>query len=143
MQQTSIDRWLRKAFVYVCKVYCNTLPIRVPDGVTLEESGDDAAGRYRYCFTVSNDKQMSELTALLEVANITYTSRVSERAGTVSKLFNNPEKSFSLQVAWMIFISIIIAIAFSDLPVRIWTYLSADENETPVKKPAATAPAKP
>jgi hypothetical protein len=66
MQQTSIDRWLRKAFVYVCKVYCNTLPTRVPDGVTLEESGDDAAGRYRYCFTVSNDKQMSELTALLE-----------------------------------------------------------------------------
>ena len=143
MQQTSIDRWLRKAFVYICKVYCNTLPIRVPDGVTLEESGDDAAGRYRYCFTVSNDKQMSELTALLEVANITYTSRVSERAGTVSKLFNNPEKSFSLQVAWMIFISIIIAIAFSDLPVRIWTYLSADESETPLKKPAATAPAKP
>jgi hypothetical protein len=86
---------------------------------------------------------MSELTALLEVANITYTSRVSERAGTVSKLFNNPEKSFSLQVAWMIFISIIIAIAFSDLPVRIWTYLSADESEAPVKKPAATAPAKP
>jgi hypothetical protein len=56
---------------------------------------------------------MSELTALLEVANITYTSRVSERTGTASKLFNNPEKSFSLQVAWMIFISIIIAIAFS------------------------------
>jgi hypothetical protein len=112
----------------------------VPDGVKLEESADDSAGRYRYCFTVFNDKQMSELTAMLEVANITYTSRVSERTGTAGKLFNNPEKSFSLQVAWMLFILIIIAIAFSGLPVRLWNYLSAEE-EAPAKKPAATAPA--
>jgi hypothetical protein len=142
MQQTAIDRWLRKEFVYICKVFCNTLPHHVPDGVTLEESADDGAGRYRYCFTVFNDKQMSELTALLEVANITYTSRVSERAGTAGKLFNNPEKSFSLQVAWMVLILIIITIAFSGIPVRLWTYLSADEDEAPAKKPAATAPAK-
>lgn len=141
MQQTTIDRWLRKEFVYICKVFCNTLPHHLPEGVKLEESADDSAGRYRYCFTVFNDKQMSELTALLEVENITYTSRVSERDGTAGKLFNNPEKSFSLQVAWMIFILIIIAIAFSGVPVRIWNYLSAEEG-APAKKPAATAPAK-
>jgi len=138
MQQTSIDRWLRKAFVYVCKVYCNTLPHRVPDGVTLEESVDEGAGRYRYCFTVTNDRQMSELTALLEVANITYTSRVAERPGTLGKLFNNPEKSFSLQVAWLLFIIFIISIAFSGLPVRLWEHLSAEE-EPPTKTPSATA----
>ncbi|MBL9157191.1 MAG: hypothetical protein JNJ70_06960 [Verrucomicrobiales bacterium] len=142
MQQTTIDRWLRKEFVYICKVFCNTLPHHVPDGVKLEESGDDNAGRYRYCFTVFNDKQMSELTALLEVENITYTSRVSERDGTAGKLFNNPEKSFSLQVAWMIFILIIIAIAFSGIPVRIWNHLSAEDDAPVKKKPAATAPAK-
>jgi hypothetical protein len=84
---------------------------------------------------------MSELTAMLEVANITYTSRVSERSGTAGKLFNNPEKSFSLQIAWAALILIIITIAFSGLPVRIWTYLSAEEDAPP-KKPAATAPAK-
>ena len=32
------------------------------------------------------NRQMSELTAHLEVANITYTSRVSEKGGTVEKL---------------------------------------------------------
>jgi hypothetical protein len=94
--------------------------------VTLEESVDEGAGRYRYCFTVTNDRQMSELTALLEVANITYTSRVAERPGTLGKFFNNPEKSFSLQVAWLLFIIAIISIAFSGLPVRLWEYLSAE-----------------
>ena len=142
MQQTSIDRWLRKEFVYICKVYCNTLPQNIPDGTILDEAGDDSAGRYRYCFTVHNDKQMSELTASLEVANITYTSRVSEKGGTSGKLFNNPEKSFTLQIAWLVLILFIITISFSGLPVRLWTYLSAEEE--PVKKPgaAAVAPAK-
>ncbi|MCB1206681.1 MAG: hypothetical protein KDN18_20655 [Verrucomicrobiae bacterium] len=145
MQQTALDRWLRKEFVYICKVYCNTLPQDVPPGVLLEETSEESGGRYRYCFTVHNDQQMSELTARLEVANITYTSRVSERTGSTKKLFNNPEKSFSLQVAWAIFILIIVTIAFSGIPVRLWKYLSAEEEDPgkPVKKPAATAPAKP
>lgn len=143
MQQTAIDRWLRKEFVYVCKVYCNTLPPSLPDNVLLEEAGEDSSGLYRYCFTVRNDRQMSELTAFLEVANITYTSRVSERGGTAGKLFNNPDKSFTLQVGWTVLILIIISIAFSGLPARLWTYLSA-EDDVPEKKPKAkaVAPAK-
>lgn len=135
MQQTSIDRWLRKEFVYTCRVYCNTLPQDIPDGVTLDESDDDSSGRYRYCFTVFNDKQMSELTARLEVANITYTSRVVEKGGTQGKLFNNPEKSFTLQVGWAILILFVIAIAFSPLPVRLWKYLSAEDTSA-LKKQA-------
>ena len=144
MQKTKLDRWLRKEFVYICRVYCNTLPQDVPHGVVLEEANDDSGGRYRYCFTVHNDRQMSELTAHLEVANITYTSRVSEKGGTVDKLFNDPEKSFSLQMAWMVFILIILAFAFSGIPVRIWQHLSAEEDDDlPKKKPAVTAPAAP
>jgi hypothetical protein len=145
MQQTALDRWLIKEFVYICKVYCNTLPQDVPPGVLLEETSEESGGRYRYCFTVRNDQQMSELTARLEVANITYTSRVSERTGSVSKLFNNPERSFSLQVAWGLFILLIISVSFSSLPVRLWNYLSAEEEDPgkPAKQSAATAPAKP
>ncbi len=146
MQQTSIDRWLRKEFVYVCRVYCNTLPQEIPQGVILDEAADDSSGRYRYCFTVHNDRQMSELTARLEVANITYTSRVIEKGGTSGKLFNNPEKSFTLQVGWALLIFVIIAIAFSPLPVRLWKYLSAEEDipGMPPKKAKAkvTAPAR-
>ncbi len=144
MQQTAIDRWLRKEFVYVCKLYCNTLPPHLPEGIALEEASEDSAGLYRYCFTIRNDRQMSEITALLEVANITYTSRVSERGGTVGKLFNDSNRSFTLQVAWILFILSIITIAFSGLPVRLWAYLTADDD-LPVKKPKAqaVAPAKP
>ncbi len=142
MQQTSIDRWLRKEFVYICKVFCNTLPDQIPHGIKLDDAGDESAGRYRYCFTVCNDRQMSELTAILEVSNITYTSRVSERGGTAGKLFNNPEKSFSLQMAWVVFIFLIIAIAVSGLPVHLWKILSAEEDGAAGKKPAASAPAR-
>lgn len=144
MQQTPLDRWLRKEFVYVCKIYCNYLPADLPEGVHLDDAGDESPGRYRYCFTVRNDRQMSELTARLEIANITYTSRVAERGGTAGKLFNNPDKSFTLQIAWLVLIFFIIAISFSGLPVRLWKYLSAEDGEETAKKPkpAAVAPAK-
>lgn len=143
MQQTSIDRWLRNRFVYVSKVYCNSLPADKPDGAVLEDAGDDSPGRYRYCFTVYDDRQMNELTARLEVANITYTSRVSERDGTAAKLFGDPGKSFTLRVAWIAFIILIISIAVSGLPVRIWKHLAAEDDSAKAsKKPAAAAPAK-
>lgn len=128
MQQTSIDRWLRNQFVYVCKVYTNSLPSQVPENVILDDAGGDSQGMYRYCFTIRNNKQMSELTAHLEVANITYTSRVSERDGLVGKLFNNPERSFTLRVAWILFTILIISIILSGLPVRLWNQLSADDK---------------
>lgn len=144
MQKTALDRWLQKKFVYVCKVYCNTLPQSVPQGAVLEETTHESGGRYLYCFTVTDDEQLNELTANLEVANITYTSRVSERGGTVGKLFSNPNKSFTLQVAWTCFILGILGVAFSGLPVRLWTYLSADDEvATKPKKAQTEVPASP
>jgi hypothetical protein len=49
-----------------------------------------------------------------------------------------------LQIAWLALIFLIIAIAFSGLPVRLWKYLSAEEEDGKAKKPkpAAVAPAK-
>ena len=127
MQKTALDRWLQKKFVYVCKVYCNTLPAAVPEGAILEETTESSGGRYLYCITVEDDDQLNELTAKLEVANITYTSRVSERGGLVGRLFNPPGKSFTLQVAWLCFTIIVLSVIFSGLPVRVWEHLSAEE----------------
>ncbi len=143
MQQTAIDRWLRKEFVYVHKIYCNTLPPVLPDKVELEEAEEGSSGLYRYCFTARNDRQLSELTALLEVSSITYTSRVHERGGAVGRLFNNPNQSFTSQVAWAVLVLAIVAFAFSSLPGQIWAYLMAD-SPTPAsqaKKPSARATA--
>ncbi|HRQ87839.1 MAG TPA: hypothetical protein PLA50_03515 [Bacteroidia bacterium] len=126
MQQTAIDRWLRKEFVYVSKVFTNTLPSHLPAKVRLEESGSESDGRYRYRFTAADDRQLSELTALLEMENITYTTRVFERGGMAGKLFNDPNKSFTLRVAWILFTLFIISIITSGLPIRLWNYLAAE-----------------
>ncbi|MBP6784093.1 MAG: hypothetical protein KA152_09925 [Verrucomicrobiales bacterium] len=133
MQKTALDRWLQMKYVYVCKVYCNTLPQSIPQGAVLEETTHESGGRYLYCFTLTDDVQLNELTATLELDNITYTSRVSEKGGLVGKLFNNPGKSFTLQVAWLCFTVIVLIVIFSGLPVKLWTYLSAEEES--VKKP--------
>ena len=134
MQQTQIDRWLRKKYVYISHVYCNTLPQGLPYGVTVEETTADCGGRYRYRLTPKNDKILDELTAHLEVANITYTSRIADHEGMGDKMLNDPNKSFTMQVAWLIFIIAILSIIFSGLPVHLWNTLSADEEETDGKK---------
>lgn len=136
MQKTALDRWLQKKYVYVCKVYCNTLPAAVPEGAILEETTESSGGRYLYCITVEDDDQLNELTAKLEVANITYTSRVSEKGGLVGRLFNHPSKSFTLQVAWLCFTVIVLSVVFSGLPVRLWENLSAEEEDVKGKSKA-------
>jgi hypothetical protein len=140
MQQTSIDRWLRRQFVYICKIYCNSLPEEViPKGVRVDDAGDGNPGRFRYCLTVSNDRQLRQLASALEFAGITYTSRVTERGGAVGRLFNHPDKSFTLQIVWIAFTAIIIAFALSGLPVRLWIYLSAEDPESREPRPPAAA----
>tara|TARA_R110002096_G_scaffold332415_1_gene526453 strand:+ start:1471 stop:1917 length:447 start_codon:yes stop_codon:yes gene_type:complete len=136
MQQTPLDRWLRKKYVYVSHVYCNTLPQGLPYGVTVEETTGESGSMYLYRLTPENDKILDELTAHLEVANITYTSRVSDNEGLGDKMLNDQNKSFTMQIAWLIFIVIILAVAFSGLPVHLWKTLSAAEEETDGKKKA-------
>ncbi len=136
MQQTTLDRWLRKKYVYVSQVYCNTLPHGLPYGVSVEETTEESGGKYLYRLTPENDKILDELTAHLEVANITYTSRIADNAGMGDKMLNDPNKSFTMQVAWLIFIIAILAIVFSGLPIHLWKTLSAEDDETDGKKKA-------
>lgn len=128
MQKTGIDRWLQKKYIYVTQVYCNTLPHHIPSGVNLDETTEETGGRYLYRFTAYNDRSLNELTAHLEVENITYTSRIAEAGGMKAKLFNNPKKSFTMGVFWIIFIIAVLAVIFSGLPVRLWKELSVAED---------------
>ena len=129
MQKTGLDRWLQKKYIYVTQVYCNTLPHHIPSGVDLDETTEETGGRYLYRFTTRNDRELNELTAHLEVENITYTSRIGKCGGFKAKLFNDPQKSFTMGVFWVIFIIIILAVIFSGLPVKLWNELSADDSE--------------
>lgn len=130
MQQTSFDRWLRKKYVYYTQVYCNTLPREMPDKISVEETTRETGGRYLYRLTTTDDSALVEVSKRLESENITYTSRVAEKAGMAARLFNDPFKSFTYRIAWAIFIIIILSIILSGLPVYIWkTYTGHPDDE--------------
>lgn len=137
MQQTSFDRYLTNKYVHVTQVYCNSLPPNLPQRVIQEETSVESGSRYRYRLTANNDKVLAELATLLEAENITYTSRVEDRGGLPSKLFNNPNRSFTMQLAWLILITVIVALSLSGLPARLWQTLSADLEEFE-KRPTPT-----
>lgn len=128
MQQTNLDRFLRKKYVYVTYVYTNSLPHTVPYGVTVDETQKELGGMYLYRFTAPTDKHLNELTARLEVENITYTSRIADHAGVSNKMFNNENSSFTMQLAWLALIILILSVIFSGLPIYLWNTLSATED---------------
>ena len=132
MQQTSFDRYLARKYLHVAQVYCNTLPQSLPEGITVEESTEESGTRYLYRITADSDKALKALTKNLEVENITFTSRIADKQGLPNKLFNNPNKSFTMQVAWLIVIMAIISLVASGLPVRLWKTLSVDPD--PIEK---------
>ncbi|MAB77436.1 MAG: hypothetical protein CMO47_13390 [Verrucomicrobiales bacterium] len=132
MQQTSFDRYLARKFLHVSHVYCNTLPKNLPRGISVEESPEGSGARYLYRVTPSNEKALNELTTNLEAENITFTSRITDKQGIPNKLFNNPNKSFTMQVAWLILLIALISIAVSGLPVYLWKTLSVDPD--PIEK---------
>jgi len=127
MQQTNLDRLLRRKYVYVTHIYTNTLPHTVPTGVKVDETTSELGGMYLYRFTAKTDKQLNELTARLEVENITYTSRIADQPGIRDKLLNSEHQSFTIQMVWLFFIIAIVAVIFSGLPVYLWNTLSAEE----------------
>lgn len=127
---------MKQKFVQRTQVYCNTLPYSIPNGVIVDETTEESGGRYLYRLTPQNDAILNELTAHLEVANITYTARVMEKQGTGNRLFNNPNESFTMQIAWFIFILIVISIFVAGVPQKLWTDLTAgtEVKITPVPK---------
>src|SRR5690606_30858547 len=123
MQQTKLDRALQRRFVQRTQVFCNTLPYHIPHGVQVDETNEESGSRYLYRLTAPNDAALNGLTARREFANITYTARITDRVGLSAKLFNIPNRSFTMRVAWVIFTIVILSIMFSCLPLRMWNDL--------------------
>ncbi|MEM6277925.1 MAG: hypothetical protein AAF733_00500 [Verrucomicrobiota bacterium] len=140
MQQTSIDRFLRRKYVQKMVVYCNTLPYAIPEGIVVEETTAESGGMYLYRMTAANDRALNELTAHLEVANITYTSRVCDEDGLNGKLFNNPEKSFTMQVISIILLIGVLAFILSGMPVHLWKTLTTKDEDVEIKNVIKTSP---
>ncbi len=126
MQQTSFDRWLQRRFVHQTRFYCNTLPRALPRGVHLEENDAEKGGRYLYRITALDERTIGQITGALEAENITYTSRIADRAGIAARLFSNPNRSFTMTVLWISFGLVLLVLVFSDLPGEAWQWLTSD-----------------
>ena len=143
MQQTTLDLWLRRKFVYVNRIYCNTLPDRLPLGLTVEEAPEESGGRFLYKITTRSEELLKDAVTALQGQNITYTSRVDDRNVWFTKYLNDPHKSFTYRVAWMLIILFILIFAVSGAPQYIWKKLTEEKTEEVVEeKPAGSDQAK-
>ena len=128
MQQTSLDRWLRKKFIYINRVYCNTLPQgSLPFGVGVEEAPEESGGRYLYKISTRSERVLGRITEQLESENITYTSRVEDRRTPLNWLFNHPHKSFTMRLIWVLIGLAGTAFSLSGMPQKIWAVLNEEE----------------
>lgn len=134
MQQTNIDLWLRRKFIYITRVYCNTLPDKLPLGLLVEEAPEESGGRYLYKLTTRSEKLVNELVEVLKINNITYTTRVEDRDVWMAKWLNNPHQSFTFRMAWYMVGVIFLIFVLAGGPQKIWAALN--EEETPVEEVA-------
>ena len=129
MQQTKLDQWLRKKLIYINRVYCNTLPEKLPFGLQLEEAPEESGGRYLYKLSTRSETVLADLAKALRRENITYTSRIEDRQVWFHGLLNNPHKSFTYRMAWLGIYAGIAIFILSGAPLKIWRNLNEKEGE--------------
>lgn len=128
MQQTSLDRWLRKKFIFIHRVYCNTLPRSLPFGIKIEDAPEESGGRYLYKLSTRSDRVLGEIANALEAENITFTSRVEDRSTPLNWLFNHPHKSFTFRMVWGLIALAGLLFSISGMPQKIWAMLIEEET---------------
>ncbi len=129
MQQTPFDQWLRRKFLYVTQIYCNTLPEGLPSELPIEEAGEESGGRFRYTMTTRDEEIVAETVECFRMQTITYTSRVYDRDVWFAKYLNSRQKSMTFRVVWLLICLTFVGFIVSGLPIRIYDYLVSDEEE--------------
>ncbi len=132
MQQTSLDRWLRKKFLFVTAIYCNTLPDDLPKELSIEEAGEESGARFRYKLTTRKEEIIEDATECFRMQSITYTSRVSDREVWFSKYLNNRKKSITFQLIWALFALASAGLVYSGAPSKLWQALVDEETDEEV-----------
>ncbi len=127
MQQTALDRWLRRKFIYITRIYCNTLPGKFPPGLTIEEAPEESGGRYLYKLTVDSDRVLASVVEEMRSQNITYTSRIEDKKVWYGRFLNDPHKSFTFRCAWIMFGLAGLIFSLSGIPQKLWNQLANEE----------------
>jgi hypothetical protein len=102
MQQTSLDHFLKKRFVFQYEISCNRIPPTLPKGVTLSTGKDSDHGKWGHLLTCEDEDAYQSLIALLRSQRILFFPTIIEREGLIGHVLN-PEgvyQSFTWNSFW-------------------------------------------
>lgn len=102
MQQTSLDHFLKKRFVYQYEISCNRIPPHLPKGVTLKTGRDSDHGKWGHLLVCDNEDAYQSSIALLRSQRILFFPTINEREGIVGHVFNpvGQNQSFTWNSFW-------------------------------------------
>lgn len=102
MQQTALDHFLKKRFVYQYEISCNRIPPAIPKGVTLNTGIDSDHGRWGHRLVCENEDAYQNSIALLRSHRILFFPTINEREGVVGHVFNpvGVNQSFTWNSFW-------------------------------------------
>lgn len=101
MQQTALDHFLRKKFVYRYEISCNRIPPSLPDGVALTPGVDNDHGKWGYLLECRDEDAYHDAIALLRSNRILFFPTIAERGGVIGHVLNPPSySSFTWNSVW-------------------------------------------
>jgi hypothetical protein len=102
MQQTLVDHYLKKRFVYRYEIFCNRLPPSLPLGVRLSTGQDADHGKWGHLLSCENEEAYQNSIALLRSNRILFFPTIGEREGVVGYVLNPapPHLSFTWNSLW-------------------------------------------
>jgi hypothetical protein len=93
MQQTQLDHFLKKRFVYRYEISCNRIPPQLPKGITLSTGKDSDHGKWGHLLLCDDEDAYQNAIALLRSHRILFFPTINEREGIVGYVLN-PERSY-------------------------------------------------
>jgi hypothetical protein len=135
MQQTSFDQWLRRKFLFVTQIYCNTLPEDLPEELAVEEADEESGGRYRYTMSTRDELLVADAVECFRMQNVTYTTRVHDRDVWFAKYLNSRTKSMTFRIVWLCMFLALVGFVFSGAPLAIYHYVMDDEEDVEAVEP--------
>jgi len=102
MQQTSVDHYLKKRFVYRYEIFCNRIPAELPPNVLLTTGEDSNHGKWGHLLICADEDAYQNSIALLRSNRILFFPTISEREGVIGHILNPapPHLSFTWNSFW-------------------------------------------
>lgn len=102
MQQTLVDHYLKKRFVFRYEIFCNRLPPQLPPKVKLSTGIDSDHGKWGHLLACEDEDAYQNSIALLRSNRILFFPTIGEREGIVGYVLNPapPHLSFTWNWLW-------------------------------------------